>query len=320
MEVFISNLQSKTTTEQLREPLGPVLSRSGIDVYDIHKTVGKTHAFLTIPDYAKALRFLTTLQNVSALSSLSTPGRQVSFRQSKKSPDTRLLRVLQKEQKDQKARNATRKIGKPKRAYDVDNTDLKDGLLISTIECGRWETDASGKEFMPYFTLPTEGRVIQQPRALKIKLDCNPKFEVIMDIDSIRSVAISKGLNDKRTAVIAVALAPRIYEDRDLEQDETPPGRMVTHFRDTKIPGCGQTTTGSCLAYRLTAKRTYTNLGHFKQHLQDLTSYRMHIVQESAPPKWFNSLNFNAGVTSLDATLKRLKWLRLEIPSSETLG
>lgn len=130
MEVFISNLQSKTTTEQLREPLGPVLSRSGTDIYDIHKTVGKTDAFLTIPDYAKALRFLTNMQNVPSLSSLSTPGRQVSFQQSKKPPDTRLLRVLQKEQKDQKARNAARKIGKPKRAYDGDNTNLADGLLI----------------------------------------------------------------------------------------------------------------------------------------------------------------------------------------------
>lgn len=161
---------------------------------------------------------------------------------------------------------------------------------------------------MPYFTLPTEGRVVQQPRALKIKLDCSPKFEVIMDIDSIRSLAISKGLNDKCKAAIAMALAPRIHERRDLDQDETPPGRMVTHFRDTKIPGCGQTTTGSCLAYRLTAKRTCTKVGHFKQHLQDLTSYRVHIVRESAPPKWFDSMNFNAGVTLLDATLKRLEW------------
>lgn len=55
MEVFISNLRSKTTTEQLRAPLRPVLSRSDIDICDIHKTVGKTHAFLTIPDYAKSL-------------------------------------------------------------------------------------------------------------------------------------------------------------------------------------------------------------------------------------------------------------------------
>jgi len=302
------HLQSKTTTEQLRDLLQPVLSRSSINSYDIHKTVGKTHTFLTIPGYAKALQFLTNVQNVHSLSSLSTPGRQVSFRQSRKPPDSRLLRALQKEQKDQKTRDAARRIGKPKKAYRGNNTDLEEVLLISTMGCGRWETDGNAKEFMPYFTLSAGGRILRQPRAIKIELECSPKVDVVMDLDSIRSLAICQGLDHKCRAVFALVLAPRIYEHRDVDQDETRPNRRITCLRDTKIPGCAQTTTGSCLAYQLTASKTYANLGHFKQHLQDLTSHRVHIVRESAPPKWFHPVNFDTGAKLLDATLKLWKW------------
>ncbi|KAK5940398.1 hypothetical protein PMZ80_007818 [Knufia obscura] len=203
------------------------------------------------------------------------------------------------------------KIGKVKPKYPEDPENKEDGLLFGKIECGRWETDGEAKEFRPYLMLNTNGVMVQGPRELTIKTD-RPKTELVMTIDSIRSLAMSPGVDDKFMVVIALALAPRIYERRDLGEEEAAlldllRAKRVTCFRDTNVPGCDQKTTGSCLVYRLTARRYYTHIRYFKEHLQDLTSYRINIVQRRSP-KLLQSKDFASGIAYLQSTLKLWEW------------
>lgn len=323
MEIFISNLQSRTTKEQLLEQLKPLLQQHSVDHFDINKKVGKTHGFLTIPDFGRAYQILTSVQKNPSYSLLSIPGKQLSLRQSNRPPNTHLLRVLQKEQKDLNTRNVAQTIGKAKRTYQEDPTNTKDGLLISKIECGRWETFGDRKDFIPYFTVSSGGVVTRQPRALKVKLNHSPKIEVVMDIDNIRSLAILPRVDDKYTALVALALAPRIYERWDSDQEDYVAAMLNLNvsskticFRETRIPGCAQTATGSCLAYRLTASRSDTKFEYFKEHLQDLTSFRAKIVRESGMPKSSEPQSFERVVVLLDTMLKQLNWpflLRFQI-------
>ena len=153
MEVFISNLQSKATAEQLQEQLKPLLKQAGIDIYDVHKPANKPYGFLTVADYSKAHHFLTSMQTGHDLSLLSTLGRQVRFQQSKKPPNAQLLRVLYKEQKDPKTNNAAQRIGKAKNKNSQDHTTKDHSLLVCKIECGHWQADGNRKDFMPYYTL-----------------------------------------------------------------------------------------------------------------------------------------------------------------------
>jgi len=308
MEVFITNLSSKTTTEQLQEQLVPLLKSSAIETYNVHKTVGKTHGFLTIADFAVALRFLQNVQKASCLSAVSIPGRQAMFQQSNKPPNTRLLQVLQKEQKDSRTRNAAQKIGRSKK---IPAEKQKDEIPISSIECGRWETAAGGKDFVPYYTLSTQGMVSQQSRVLKIMLDHSPKFELGFDLHTIRSLATSKSLTGNYTFTVALNIAPSIYEHQTISEDcvfDIGPSKRIPRFRETKLPDCGQDTAGSCLAFRFTLRMPSTSSAHVKEQLQYLTSHRVHIVRQAAPAKCIDNRDFHTGVTLLNAVLTRLNW------------
>ena len=154
--------------------------------------------------------------------------------------------------------------------------------------------------------------MVQQPRALRIRLDLDPVVEIVMDIDSIRALSISSGQEEKCTVVITLTIAPRIYERMEenlvATLDLFGPGRTITCFRETKLPGCEQSTIGSCLAYRLTAGNASIHPTTFKQHLQNLTAFRVRILSTIGLSKWFTPAKFESDVASLDACLKQMSW------------
>lgn len=288
MDIWISNLDARTTKDQLKHLLTPTLQRLKIEVFELRKRNDKPHGSIIISDITKAQNLLSyTSQRATLVKSPS--GRYARFSVNKHPADPQLLRVLQKEEKDLKNRQDWQKMAKQNLDATRDAEENK-SLTISSLECGRWETTTGGKSiFTPYFFSTCGGSLIREARALKIKMNTSDsqRHDLFMDISNIHSLALSK-INTARTLTITLALAPKFFEEDLSNADDmlaamlaslttgTTNKKTNSRYRVTGLPGADPALFGSCLSYRLTFRQ---DISGFKSAIQKVTSHQISIIR-----------------------------------------
>lgn len=321
MEVYVSNLNSRTNQEELRNALRIVLLPFGIQIYDVRKKVGKTFAFLTLPDSSKANAFLSSGQAAQKDLSTTPISRAVRFQRNTKRPhpDTQLLRVLHKEEKDLETKKASKGIGKGNFDRHEHSDSEQFGFDISTLQCGFWETSAEGKrKFTAYFDHRGKAKLIKSRREFVINVPTNPKYEFVIDLASIASVAIAS-VQQRSAVIITLDLSPKFYEQQDTEADPNlfamlnmlaisrsqARGQTPTRFRNTKLPDMQQIMAGSCLAYRLIlAVETTSEV--LSRRLRSMISDQAPVLTLSGSTALVPVFDFQEQVHQLDGNMKSL--------------
>lgn len=294
MEVFISNLDSRTTRDQLKHSLTPILQKLHIQVFDLRKSNQKTFAQLTLADAQNAQKVLAyAAQNPTLLASPS--GRYAQFSPSRHPPQPQLLRVLQKEEKDFDARQSRSKTAslRPEPVSRAD--DKAESIDLFSLECGRWETINDNIVFVPYYFNDASSSLTGTRKALVIKLNTstNRRYDLVMDFYAIQSMSYSK-VTGKSSLTITLTLAPKIFEDEQPTQAEsmsqllsqlgvgTNPRTATTRFREVSLPQSHSTVTGSCLTYRLTLLRESIDIMKF---IQKTTFHRFSPLRDLDSPR-----------------------------------
>lgn len=287
MDLFISNLDSHATKEQLKHLLTPVLQRFQIEVFDLRKRNDKPFAFLAIADALKAQKLLIYAAQHETLL-ISSSGKYARFGVSNRPTDPQLFRVLQKEEKDLKSRQAWQKMTK----QDLEKKPVAEddqSLSITTLECGRWETTTGKPIFMPYWLTDCGGSLARDSKSLLITLKTSQSQEhtLVMDLFSIQALCFCK-IGNLDTVTFTLTLAPRFLETESSTPEQqltnllSSLGRDIMHKRSNPsyrvggLPGTSKAMTGSCLSYRLTFPESVTGL---KNAIQRLTSFRLPLTK-----------------------------------------
>lgn len=315
MELFISNLHSKTTREELQESLKARLRQFNVDIYDVRKKVGKTFAQLTVADILKAQNFLKTATQSPLVVQLPVPNAQAKFSQSKRPADPQLLRVLQKEEKDWQNRKDASKLGKKVRKQHNDTQTNDSGLQVSMIECGRWSLAGTDTQFIPYFSYSADGTLTRKARTLVLKMKHNlMDVEMVMDRINILSCALS--YVGPKTLTIDLGLAPKFYDRPGGGEDDMLANMLQSLlaigrsscFRVCTFPGAPQIVIGSCLTYRFTLVADEVD-GGLRRRLQAMTFDQVPIIRlqgKSIPRPPVSS--FQQEVDRLNQEVNSLNW------------
>lgn len=288
MDLFISNLDSRTTKEQLKHIMIPVLQRFHIETFDLRKRNDKTFAFLAIADIVKAQKLLAYAAQTESL--LKSPsGRYAKFGVSNRPTDPQLFRVLQKEEKDLKSRQTWQKMTQ-QNLHKV--TVAEDGQILAVrfIECGRWKVMSGGFAFDSHWIAPCEGSLERDGRALKLQLKLRPsqKHFVLLDLWSIQSLSVST-VKGSDTLTITLSVAPKFFEEENADPANafadmlqalsvgTNYRSASTRYRVGGLPGTTPAMIGSCLSYRITFQsQPQVN---FRNIIQKLTSHQISVTR-----------------------------------------
>jgi hypothetical protein len=131
VDLFITNLDSKTEKGKLKELLTPVL----VHVFDIFKGVGKTFASLTIIDISKTQQVLVSA-SLNPSFSCSPSGRHAYFRVSDRRPNDLRLKALAHEERNRNNPKAWQRFAsEAAKGEEAPSRKLK----ITKLQCGRWE-------------------------------------------------------------------------------------------------------------------------------------------------------------------------------------
>jgi hypothetical protein len=261
MDLFLRNLDNKTSREKLREQLDPVLAAFDIHVFDVHKAIGKPFASLLIADPAKAQRVLAHAnKNPDFFSSPS--GRSATFQLSRNPIDKFRLKALIHEDTSRKSLKAWQK--KAADAAKAQATTHASRLIIQTLKCGCWEAKAGSPAFQSYFEVHTSGRFMKTGDDFVIELDDvqGRPFELVIAPSFMHSMAVGMD-SGKSTINITLAGAPKFAErtppdlvealaSLSINSKQPPP-----NFRVGNLPNQSSLVAGSCFTYCLVLADAY---------------------------------------------------------------
>ena len=216
MEVFVRNLPSSITENQVKRYFKPILIKLDIHIFHCHIIKGRGLATLTILDVNKGQKFLL-------LHGQSNPGK-VGFEKVQRKlfymkkpvncmgndrvPDRFLLQSMQKEEYEKLH------ASKNQKARQTESRGLKRDFAIFEIFCGRWDYIERRLVFFSHFQQRRTGRLDFGRRALTAHLNQSPHIlahQLEIPYKSIESMAV--GNQGNATVTFSLAEAPKIFEE-----------------------------------------------------------------------------------------------------------
>ncbi|EGE83653.2 RNA-dependent RNA polymerase, variant 2 [Blastomyces dermatitidis ATCC 18188] len=304
MEIFCRNVPNQVQDSHLKRQFKPVLASFGIHCFSCRK-LPNCNAILTIADYSKALKLLSTYGQTSGQGRVRRPPRQqlkmfgqnIFIQEGRNTPDEYLLRTLINEEETRLSRGAV--SGNVQAYHQPAPVKRLKSFSITSMSCGMWDYHEGNPVFIECYRSGKNGKIAFGKTAIRVALET--MHDIIYHLEftyfNIHG-SIYTSTTKAPSITITANTAPRLYKtdptdvleakfgamfpSRPKWQRGPPPKTRVGHFGDEH-----EYLAGTCFVYRFLLRdasdlNAVRDLGN-EHHIPHIARWLDHRAQYDVP-------------------------------------